>query len=285
MSDIVEVNVRDLRTVENEISVLVRQAKNLTVAYAIEIGRRLHEAKSLLDHGEWGKWLAEKTEFSQRTANNLMKLCEEYADRQITLLGAVPNSQAIANLTLTKAIRLLALPEEEREAFVEEHDVDAMTTRELETAIAEKKNAEKHAEELAAEIKKMKAVADQRQAEKIELAKKLKDAEGKAAEKAKAEIENGVKAAREETRRALAERKAALDEKHALEEELAEARRASSMNDPDVAEFKVMFEQVQDDVTKLYAILARVERKDGETAAKLKKALAALAGKIGGGNG
>lgn len=282
MSDIVEVNARDIRTVENEISVLVRQAKNLTVAYAIEIGRRLHEAKSLLDHGEWGKWLAEKTEFSQRTANNLMKLCEEYADRQITLLGAVPNSQAIANLSLTKAIRLLALPEDEREEFVEEHDVDAMTTRELETAIAEKKNAEKHAEELAAEVKKMKAVADQRKAEKIELAKKLKTAEEKAAEKAKAEIENGVKAAREETRRALAERKAALDEKRALEEELAEAKRASSLNDPDVAEFKVLFERVQTDVAGLWTIVTKLEERDAGTAAKLSLAMKALAEKIGG---
>jgi len=44
---------------------------------AIEVGKRLKEAKALLPHGEWGKWLVESVSYSQRTANRLMQLFEE----------------------------------------------------------------------------------------------------------------------------------------------------------------------------------------------------------------
>ena len=154
--NIVTVNeVRDLNTVTTEINTLVRQYRSLTLAYAVEVGRRLTEAKSLLPHGEWGAWLSERVSFSQRTANNLMRVFEEYGDTQITLLGAVPNSHAIANLPLTHAIKLLLLPAEEREEFVETEDVANMSTRELEEAIKARKAAEDRAEELEEEANRL----------------------------------------------------------------------------------------------------------------------------------
>ena len=281
--------VRDIGIVTSEINVLVNQYKSLTVAYAVEIGRRLHEAKSLLDHGEWGTWLKEKVNFSQRTANNLMRVCDEYADAQITLFGAVPKSQALANLSLTKAIRLLALDEDEREEFVGEHDVDAMTTRELEAAIAEKKNAEAHAEELVQKVQELKKIADQRQQEKIDLAKKLKDAESKAKDAGKTAEESYKKKLAESwekseqaVKTAEEKRLAAESEARRLTEELTAAKQARQLQDPDVAAFKTMFEQTQDDIGKLYTILGRIEERAPETAEKLKAALHALAGQIGG---
>ncbi|KUO78350.1 MAG: hypothetical protein APF81_02885 [Desulfosporosinus sp. BRH_c37] len=33
--------------------------REILITNAIEIGRRLKEAKGLLPHGEWGKWLKE----------------------------------------------------------------------------------------------------------------------------------------------------------------------------------------------------------------------------------
>ena len=46
---------------------------------AVEMGRLLLEAKALVPHGEWGKWLEERVEFEKSTANNLMKIYEEYS--------------------------------------------------------------------------------------------------------------------------------------------------------------------------------------------------------------
>ena len=52
-----------------EIITFDRQAKITAVSCAIEIGERLLEAKELVPHGEWGKWLKENVNYSQSTAN------------------------------------------------------------------------------------------------------------------------------------------------------------------------------------------------------------------------
>ena len=114
----------------------------------IEIGRRMVEAKELLPHGEFGPWIKENTGYSHSTANNFMRLFNEYGNPQQSLFGAEVNSQTFGKLSYTKALALLALPTEaEREEFVETHDVDAMSTRELEQAIRERDEARKRAEE------------------------------------------------------------------------------------------------------------------------------------------
>ena len=32
----------------------------------------------MLDHGQWGPWLREEVDFSQSSANNFMRIFEEY---------------------------------------------------------------------------------------------------------------------------------------------------------------------------------------------------------------
>ena len=159
----------------------------------------------------------------------------------------------------------------------------------LEAAIAEKKNAEAHAEELVQKVQELKKIADQRQQEKIDIAKKLKDAEskakdaGKTAEESyKKKLEESAKKSEQAVKTAEEKRLAAESEARRLTEELTAAKQAQQLQDPDVAAFKVMFEQVQDDIGKLYAILQRIEEHTPETAEKLKAALLALAGQIGG---
>ncbi len=162
---------RDIETVTGEIRTLVHQAQTMALVYAIEIGRRLYEAKSLLKHGEWGTWLSEKVEFSQSTANNMMKIFDEYGSQQITLFGAVANSQTLGNLPYTKALKLLALPADEREEFVENHDIEGMSTREMDKLIKAKKDAEERAEkavmqseEIKRELEELRAAMDAKQA-------------------------------------------------------------------------------------------------------------------------
>lgn len=158
--------VRDIGTIEREIQVLKDQSARIVLSYAIEVGRRLCEAKAMLPHGEWGNWLREKAGFSQSTANNMMRLFEEYGADQLTLFGAIPNSQALGNLTYTKAISLLALPAEERDEVLKTNDVEAMSTRELERLIREKRDAEAKAADaqsaLEAERKKAEALQNER---------------------------------------------------------------------------------------------------------------------------
>ena len=137
---------RDIQTVTTEIKILHRQAQGMILNYAIEIGRRLKEAKSLLEHGEWGEWLENEVDFSRSTANNFMKIFEEYGAKQVSLFGDA-NSQTLGNLPYTHALKLLAVPAEEREEFVEEHHVEDLSSRELDRLIKERDAAVRRAEE------------------------------------------------------------------------------------------------------------------------------------------
>lgn len=159
---------RTIQAVTLEINTLHTQAQQMMLNFAIEIGRRLVEAKDLLDHGQWGDWLRAETEFSKSTANNLMRIFQEYGDQQYSLFGAQAKSQALGDLTYTQALKLLALPQEEREDFVENHDLETLSTRELEKAIAEKKLAE-------SEATKFKKDATRLQEEKDRLMQKMED--------------------------------------------------------------------------------------------------------------
>ncbi len=114
----------------------------------IEIGRRLVEAKGMIQHGQFMNWCRENFGFSSSQTNNFMQLYRAYGSEQNSLFGAELNSQSFGNLNYSKALALLALPSpEEREAFVEEHDVSEMTTRELQQAIREKQELEKKLKE------------------------------------------------------------------------------------------------------------------------------------------
>lgn len=56
-----------------EINRIKQQTSKIMLTNAIEVGKRLKEAKALLPHGEWGKWLIESVSYSQRTANKKLQ--------------------------------------------------------------------------------------------------------------------------------------------------------------------------------------------------------------------
>lgn len=123
---------RPIEVITQEINFYKLQAGNAI----IEIGKRLHEAKLTLPHGAWGAWLQNEVEFSERTAQNFMRIAKEYRNPQ--LIADMGNSA-------TKALLLLSLPAEEREEFVgEAHEIDGeektvadMTTKEMERLLKE----------------------------------------------------------------------------------------------------------------------------------------------------
>lgn len=135
-----------------EIITFDRQAKITAVSCAIEIGERLLEAKDLVPHGEWGKWLKENVNYSQSTANNFMRLYKEYGNNQGSLFTTLTNSQAIMNLDVSKALALTVLPPEEREEFVAEHDVEQMSTRDLKEALQENRELKQQQQQLQKQL-------------------------------------------------------------------------------------------------------------------------------------
>ena len=122
---------RTIETITDEIL----DAKRTGGEAILTIGRCLIEAKDMLPHGEWLPWLNERVEFSERTARNFMRLAREWTNRQ-----------TLADLGAAKALTLLALPAEEREQFVEDHNVIDMSARQLKEAIRERDETRKAAE-------------------------------------------------------------------------------------------------------------------------------------------
>ena len=114
----------------SEIRMITEQTKQVVLFNSIEIGRRLTEAKAMVKRGTWGTWLKERVDYSQRTANNFMKIYQEYGRN-----GLAEKSQALANLSYTQALALIDLPEDERARFAEERKAGEMALRKLQEEV------------------------------------------------------------------------------------------------------------------------------------------------------
>ena len=141
-SEIREGKFRDINTIKTEIRTLYNTAIRSELSYAIQLGHKLTEAKELVEHGEWGNWVKENLPFSQDKATMMMKIYENYGANQESLFGDL-NSDTYRNLGVWQAFVLLSVPEEEREDFVKENNVEDMSVRELKQAIAERDAAQK----------------------------------------------------------------------------------------------------------------------------------------------
>ena len=146
---------RTVDAVTLEINTLHRQAQQMMLGYVIEIGKRLVEVKEMLPYGSWGTYLAERTPYSQSTANNFMKIFQEYGDENLSLFEKGTKSQTFGKLSYTQALALLALPANEREEFAQENNVEDMSSRQLQEAIRERNQAREEADRLKATAKEL----------------------------------------------------------------------------------------------------------------------------------
>ena len=301
---------RDIDIITEEINFYKQQA-GMAI---LEIGKRLAEAKSQLSHGEWLPWLEEKVEFSERSAQQYIRLWKEYG-----------KSATVADLGVRKALVLLALPESEREEFAaEKHVVDGaektardMTAKELEKAIAERNAAREAAEQAAADVQEAKDTAMAAQEELARVRGELEQLRSRPVEVAVQTVnasEEQIAAARAEAQEAAAAKEKklaaeldkaqralerALDDKKAAEareadaqrertsamdaaksykaEAEAAAKRAAMAANEGLTRFKVVFDQTVANVNKLAELLAGLP--DGEQE-KLRRALGALAEQV-----
>lgn len=224
MNDLVECRSSDV--IAAEINAVKEQVKKTVrgtmLSGAMEIGRLLIEAKAVVQHGEWGQWLQENVDYSQTTANDMMRLYTEYRDEQISLDGGPSNEELFGMLEPSKALALLALPEQERREFVQENNVEDLSVRTLKEQLAQIK-AEKEAAEAAASVAESAREAAEalagKQSEKADALvlaaeKKQREAEEKlyALQKSRDEsVKAAAKAEREKMEKELARTRENLD--------------------------------------------------------------------------
>ena len=314
-----EVEITCTRDIE-DITAEILEAKRAGGEAILTIGRGLIEAKALLAHGEWLPWLTERVEFSERSAQNFMRLAREWS-----------NPQTLADLGASKALALLALPAEERADFIASvHVVDGaektteeLSSRELAQAIRERDEARREAETAradagAAEAARAKMAADMETAnaslaaareekrkadqEAARLGAELAELKARPVEvaveqvadpaaiekvraEAVAEMQAKVDKAREARDRAEAKRKnaeQALEQiRLQLEEQAKAEKKAALGSDKDLAAFEVFFTQAQEIVDKMHGILLKVRGRDQDAASRLEKAIRALSEAVG----
>lgn len=225
-----------------EISAIKRNVRCMMVSSAAEIGKRLMEAKRLVPYGRWGEYLA-GLDYSDRTAQNLMRLAEEYQRAPAGL----------EEVSYTQAMLLLGVPREQREEFVESHDLDALSTRELQ-----------------AEIKRLKDERDDMQVRMEELTdtveafrvtEKQEDTAVKEAEALRRELAE----TREDRETAETARQASEEKLRELKDKLAEAEERRRQAVEEAAG------KSAGEIDSLKELLAR---KDAEYAAQLESAKA-----------
>ncbi len=139
---------RTAEVIASEILIIRENAAKALLSASIEIGARLIEAKELVPYGEWGTWLEDNFEYSQSTANNLMAIANEYQDKQYDMLSTTSKAELFGKLTYSQAVALLPLSVDERAEFVQSHDMEEMSVRDIQAELRARKQAEEDLEDL-----------------------------------------------------------------------------------------------------------------------------------------
>ena len=233
-----------------EINVIKKRLAQETILAAVEIGKLLCRAKDKVPHGMWGEWLEENVAYSQSTANNMMRLYREYGEKEQLDFFSENRLEIFGNLSQSQAVALLGIPYEKRREYVESHDMDKTSVREVEADVAairaEMEAEKRELEEELADVKEARdAICDELNATRDKLAES--EAARDAAELKAIEAENGGKIPELEEQIAalkkekLAHGKAAKaleKEKAELLRQLEEARAAAAQVSIDADEAK-----------------------------------------------
>lgn len=259
MGNIVEadyrvVQERSLPVIASEIREIEGNVCRVALDGAVRIGRKLKEAKDLAGHGEWEKWCSDNLGYNLRTAQRFMEISEEYGSENSPYAKAT----MLSDLSISKALALLQVPEEEIESFVQNHEIEEMTVKELQEEIKELKArlsvAAAEAEMLRTSGADPEKIADltSRLEKQKEKNKKLQDdikvekeRTAQAVEEAK---KNEREAAKIEAEQQAADRIRGAEEKSiALTEEIHRLeRRIENASDEAILYFKLKVDQLQE---------------------------------------
>ena len=304
MSNIVEAEYqvipeRSLPVIVAEIKTMETTVYRVTLQGIIRIGECLEEAKQQVGHGGWYDWCKDNLGYTQKQAQRFMQIARTYGNEN----SPYSNVTNLADLSISKALALLQVPEEQVENFVETHDVDSMKFKELEEEIKALKESNEEAAAIKEEAVKMKMELDQLKAagadpEKIaDLESKLekqKDKNKKLAEDLKAEKESKEKAIaealdekavelqRQARQQSIKELEAVKHEKEELQEKIETlTRKLNNSSNENTLAFKLRVDQLQEVFSECMECI-KVES-DPDTEQRMRTALGTVMDSLKGG--
>jgi len=281
---------------------------------AAQAGQCLTVIKERVGHGNWGDWCKQNLKFSERKAQNMMKLSAEMREKN----SIFANSQTFADIEISKVYELLAAPEEVQKAMIENPKTEDMNVREfkdeirrLKEELAEERakekineseeeltQAKKKIEELTRQLtlhsgekseaewqKELDALKSQiaKETEKVaKAAEKLKAAKAEAEKKAETAAEEAAeKAKKEAAEKFKEENKLLIDSNRQAAEEIDRLQRKLESNaQPEIAGFKIHADQLQQSFNACMESAKRIESSDAAQAQKMRTALKTIMQKL-----
>lgn len=190
---------------------LFNAAQNL-----IQYGRVLTEAKPLVAHGQFGAWVQENFNMSERSAQGYMAVWRRFG-----------RSEQLSGVQFSSLQKMLALPEGTEEQFAADNNLAEMTARQVEAAV---KKVRQEADAQIAAARAAQVDAERRSREEREQDRGLiaqaaeKDAQLRTAERKAAAAQAEAAEAKEQHRAAVAALETARRELRDTEELLAESQ-------------------------------------------------------------
>lgn len=291
MSEIIESTGREVaeRTPEViavEIRTIEENIYKTAVTGAIEIGLRLQEIKDALPHGEWYNFISKNLGYSERQAQNFMKIASEYGAENSPYLEALSKTHTCADLSISKALRLLQVPENEVENFVGKHDVSQMKVKELEDEIKKLKSGIKEKEDARSNTEKnLEDTVNIAKYEKAELQKEIeklkKELDLAAAVEVDDEFESYKKEMSEKIKKLESRIEKSKIKEKTLKEELNQANRAKheaverAVGEAVVAATEEAVKSAEHEVAEKMAALEAEKKQKEEEITRLEKKLSA----------
>ncbi|MCI5533877.1 MAG: DUF3102 domain-containing protein, partial [Firmicutes bacterium] len=277
------------------------------IQVAAQAGQCLTVIKERVGHGNWGDWCKQNLQFSERKAQNMMKLSAEMHGKT----AFFANPQTFADIGISKVYELLSAPEEVQKAMIENPEAEEMNVREfkdeirrLKEELAEERakekineseeeltQAKKRIEELTKELNlhssekseaewqkeldSLKSEIEKETKKAAKAAEKLKAAQAEMERKAEAAAEEAVeKAKKEAAEKFKEENKLLIDSNRQAAEEIDRLqKRLENNTQPEIAGFKIHADQLQQSFNACMESAKRIESSDAEQAQKMRTAL------------
>lgn len=284
------------------------------IQVAAQAGQCLTVIKERVGHGNWGDWCKQNLQFSERKAQNMMKLSAEMHGKT----AFFANPQTFADIGISKVYELLSAPEEVQKAMIENPEAEEMNVREfkdeirrLKEELAEERakekineseeeltQAKKRIEELTKELNlhssekseaewqkeldSLKSEIEKETKKAAKAAEKLKAAQAEMERKAEAAAEEAVeKAKKEAAEKFKEENKLLIDSNRQAAEEIDRLqKRLENNTQPEIAGFKIHADQLQQSFNACMESAKRIESSDAEQAQKMRTALKTIMQKL-----
>ena len=219
-----------------------RMYSEAMVMNLFQLGQVLNEAKEICPFGEWGKWLRQNTDMSERHAQQIMGIYKRFGDRP-----------AFAGIDKAKLFSMLALPEGTEEQFLEDNDIREMTSREVTAAV---KQAREEAQKAIDAANRARMDAERRAQEAENRPAALPEDVAETLRTQKMQIEQLQTMGRD-----------ALDESRKLQQENARMQRELTEQGELLEETQANYDRVQADLLAAQSTIARgdADRTPGDT--------------------